>query len=314
MDGHKKILTIVIPVHNRAGIVGRTLASIAHQEGMELVDIILVDNNSTDHTPAELKKWVADNPGISAAILSEPLQGACAARNRGLRAVSTPWTMFFDSDDEMLPGLLADLLREITAAPEADIIGWDITIGLQDGRTKTGRYAIDNPLWNHLMHGSLSTQRYACRTDLFRSVGGWDNDVTCWNDYELGVRLLMTNPRMRKLNGGPRVLTHFTPGSITGFNHISNASGREYSLDRCEASLIANNKKEAAIWIDARRIILAAQYKIEGDGKLAKRLKSATLRGKSAKLRLFLRLLYFKHLIYQRGTAKLGSWLIDNRL
>ena len=44
-----ELVSIIIPVYNRAGIVGRTLQSVAAQSYRPL-ELILVDNNSTDNT------------------------------------------------------------------------------------------------------------------------------------------------------------------------------------------------------------------------------------------------------------------------
>lgn len=49
-------LTIVIPVYNRAGIVGRTLESVQRQT-LRPLRVVLVDNNSTDATPEVLRAW-----------------------------------------------------------------------------------------------------------------------------------------------------------------------------------------------------------------------------------------------------------------
>ena len=121
-----KSLSIVIPIYNRAEIVCRTLNSIAAQECIEKCKIILVDNNSTDNTIDVLSQW-KDSPAaahLDVTILSEHKPGAAAARNCGFNAVDTPWVMFFDSDDEMLPSLIADILDTINTKSDFDIVGW----------------------------------------------------------------------------------------------------------------------------------------------------------------------------------------------
>ena len=100
------MLTIVIPVHNRRNLVEHTLGSLRQQTAPRFATV-LVDNASTDGSIEVLRKWQAENnsPERPVTVLSESTPGACAARNRGLDAVESPWVLFFDSDDLMHPGI-----------------------------------------------------------------------------------------------------------------------------------------------------------------------------------------------------------------
>ncbi|MDE6528594.1 MAG: glycosyltransferase family 2 protein, partial [Muribaculaceae bacterium] len=104
MSQPASLITIVVPVYNRAGIVERTLESIRQQSHRPL-SVVLVDNNSTDNTPHVLRKWKSEveAPDMQVTIVDEPVAGAPAARNRGLGLTTTPYVMFFDSDDIMTP-------------------------------------------------------------------------------------------------------------------------------------------------------------------------------------------------------------------
>ena len=85
------MLTIVIPVYNRQDIVNRTLISVASQTARPL-NVILVDNNSTDNTLATLSQWksLVESDDFQITILTETQTGAAAARNCGLHNVTTP--------------------------------------------------------------------------------------------------------------------------------------------------------------------------------------------------------------------------------
>ena len=87
----KPEITIIIPVHNRERIVGRTLESVRCQTFRPLA-VVLVDNNSTDATPEVLRAWKehAEGPGLEIILIDESRAGAAAARARGLREVTTP--------------------------------------------------------------------------------------------------------------------------------------------------------------------------------------------------------------------------------
>ncbi len=298
-----KRLAIIIPVHNRAGIVARTLDSVASQGGIGQARLILVDNNSTDSTADTLKGWIESHPELDVTLLSEPKPGACAARNRGLEADDCEWTMFFDSDDEMMPGLLEGIYDTVDSHPEASIVGWDVSLQLADGLRRTARFAESDFLRNHLIHAILATQHYAARTELFRLAGGWDEGVACWNDYELGVRLLLLRPSIAKIGSAePLVKVNFTPESITGRRLSDRADERFHALDLCHKHLSDKGCNGAAEWIDYRRAIFAADCEREGKREKGRAELRSLLTEKSAVKKLIYSFIYHKHRLYPRGS------------
>ncbi len=234
----KEQISIVIPVYNSAEIVERTLRSVRAQL-LRPLNLILVDNNSTDSTSEVLHRWAEENsePEFSVTVISENTPGASAARNRGLELVHTEWVMFFDADDLMSPEHVSTAM---SLSNDADIICWDVW---DLGNHKTLKFNTSDPLWNSLFHGTFATQRWMARTDLVRKAGGWNADVRLWDDIELGVRILNENPRIIKRRGEPMVTVLPTAGSMSSY------SGGNY-LERMEAPLkyIAVNNPKTTLW------------------------------------------------------------------
>ena len=299
----KMLLTVVIPVYNRANIVPRTLKSIERQSVRDF-SVILVDNNSTDGTLSVLEKW-RDNEaraiGINVRVISELKPGSTAARNAGLRLVETPYTMFFDSDDEMLPNHIADFIEAIKANPSVDLLGRPALSIYPDGRKRIMRFTTSSMLFNHIFHSILGTLRYVAKTELFRRVGGWNESLPAWNDLEFGVRLLLANPRAVKVNGEPSVLLYVHNESITGTDFFHNSCAHQKSLNKMEEHLRTAGNNTAITWINTRRVILAARHVIEGHPTEGKDLLQRTITASSAPFRL--RLLYMQHRLMGRGTA-----------
>lgn len=259
------LITIVVPVHNRENLVTRTLDSIAAQDCR--LSVVVVDNNSTDGSRHVVEKWMEANRSESAdmVLLSETKPGAAAARNCGLKAVTTPWVMFFDSDDTMRPGHIARILKGIADYPDADIVGWDALLHRLDGTTKRLRFICGNPITNHMFHASLATQRYAARTSLVRDVGGWDESTKGWDDYVLGLKLLTRRPKMKKLGGRITVDIYEQAVSITGRSFSEKRGEWEAALDCCETILENNGMRRHLRWVKARRAIIAGHYTSEGN-------------------------------------------------
>lgn len=298
MPDRSNILTLVIPVFNRADIIMRTLDSVAAQTAADRVEIIIVDNNSSDNSIAVIQKWIKDNPSLNVRTAVQKKKGATAARNLGLDMTVTPWVMFFDSDDVMNPGHIESILDAIGDNPDAELIGWEVDQQLPSRKRNIGRFTTYNPIENHLIHTILATQRYTVRTDLIRSVGGWNEDVEGWNDYELGVRLLLMKPRMVKIETeNPNVIIYFTEESITGNNFSGNPPKWEHALELIE-NYLAKDAPVYLHWIEYRRAILAAEYRKEGDKENARRLLAQAC-GKHC---IRPRIVYLHHLILHRGA------------
>lgn len=271
------LISIIIPVFNRAGIVGRTLDSIAAQT-LRPLNIILVDNNSSDNTLEVLTQWGKDNStdDFKITILQEKKPGAAAARNCGLKIVKTPYVMFFDSDDTMSPTHIENIINAFIAHPDVGIVGWDVTIHTFNGKSIKRRCHKNNVLFNHIFHGSLSTQRYAVRTDLINQVGGWNETTMAWDDYELGIRLLLQRPHIIHIENGEDVNVFRQTESITGTHYSANVAKWEHALNCCEKLLI--DQQQAKLWIEIRRCILAGEYRKEKDFKNYHRLINEVLR------------------------------------
>ena len=269
-------LTIIVPVHNRASLLERTLDSIADQS-YRPIRLILVDNNSTDNAMQVMTDWKAanENSQLTVDIISETKPGACSARNAGLALSQTNWTMFFDSDDEMAPTHVARAMAAAQANPAAKVVGWDVV--LFDGEKATvKRFATSDLLCNCIQHGTFATQRYMAQTTLFRQAGGWRDDVMVWNDIELGVRLLLLigKDEIVKVTGRSTVAVNVSDDSITGPSYSSRAAQREHSLDCIEQELPQDKR-----WIvDLKRAVLAGLYKREGEAELSKQLMSKAQR------------------------------------
>ncbi len=92
-------LTIAVPTHNRAALLGETLASLAAQrlpEGFE-PECIVVDNNSSDRTPAVVEEAAARAPFAMRRVF-EPRPGSSFARNRAVDEAGGDFILFIDDD------------------------------------------------------------------------------------------------------------------------------------------------------------------------------------------------------------------------
>lgn len=267
------LITIVIPVRDRRELVTRCLDSVAAQT-LRPLDVVLVDNGSTDGTMEQLVAWrdaVAD-AGFRVKVLSEPKPGACAARNRGLREVGSRYVMHFDSDDVMAPGHCETVARELERHGWPGILCWPVTsVGLDGARRRTHALAGD-PMSAHVFHALLATQRYVAETRLIVDAGGWNEALGGWNDWELGVRLLLACDRVAGVRLGDTVTEYRQRESITGKAFSEHPERWEQALDTADLLFESRGMTRRHRWIEMRRAILAGIYRREGALTLSRRL------------------------------------------
>lgn len=299
----KASITVVVPVYNREHLVTRTLDSIAAQD-IRPLSLIVVDNNSTDHTLDVVREWADSRAGdsnLDIRILSEPRPGAARARQTGLEHVETEWVQFFDSDDVMAPGILSDALRH---SADADLVCWMREQISLTGRHSYNPYRPDDILRCHLYNGMLFTEAYMVRTDFIKSVGGWNSDIRVWDDWELGLRLLLASPRYVALDrSGTTVYSQAE--SITGTSFSAKEGQWERIIDLME-SYVAERPDIRAM-LDYRRVNLAALYIREGNRPAGRRLFKQAIDKAScpALAKLWLRVLYAYTAAGGRGAYRL---------
>ena len=273
-------LTIVIPVYNREKIVSATLNCVAAQTYRPL-NLILVDNNSTDASLQVLRDFKEANqaPDFRITVLQETTPGACAARNCGLMAAKSEWIMFFDSDDLMTPDYVEQYDKAMNADPDADIFA--IRLQLDDGKGIRQLAFVPHDIFaNHIIHSMLSTQRYIARRKHFIEAGCWNRNTPTWDDWELGIRMLLSRPKIHYICDKARVTAVFQNESITGENFHSKHGTWEHAIDIAESD-IANSdiaEKDRLIYLlNYRRVVLAAHYRREKCFDLADALYRNTL-------------------------------------
>lgn len=242
-----KLISVVIPVLNRADVITSTLDSVVAQT-MESFNLIVVDNGSEDGTVEAIGRWAEAhrNAPFDIMVLKEARRGASAARNRGLQAVDTPWVMFFDSDDLMKPGHIGRVIRSLD--DESDLVGWDT-------ETESGkRLVFSADSWDTLFRGSMATQRWCARTALVRGAGAWNDSVSLWDDIELGLRLLALNPRVKKLRGIPPVIIRSSAESISKAEERLDLPAINRALAAMEQTM-----PELKKWTPFKRAIIAGR-------------------------------------------------------
>lgn len=96
----EKMISVIIPVYNAEEYIEECLDSIVNQTiGIEHVELIVVDDGSTDHSLQYLMAYEQKYPDSILLVPLEENGGQANARNIGIYYASAPYLTFVDSDD-----------------------------------------------------------------------------------------------------------------------------------------------------------------------------------------------------------------------
>jgi glycosyltransferase involved in cell wall biosynthesis len=126
-DSMEPELSIIICTHNRADLLRKTLDSLLLLEDIEVVEVIVVDNQSSDHTEAVIDQYLLQNEGkLIVHSLFERVLGLSAARNAGIRASSAKLVAFLDDDAIPTRQWVRVILDTFEQMPEVMAMGGQI--------------------------------------------------------------------------------------------------------------------------------------------------------------------------------------------
>lgn len=103
-------VSIIVPVYNTADFLEKCITSLLRQTYSDL-EIVLVNNGSTDDSAAILEKFAALDSRVRIVTKEHGLAGS--ARNAGLDAATGQYIMFVDSDDYVTPNYVERLLSTL---------------------------------------------------------------------------------------------------------------------------------------------------------------------------------------------------------
>jgi GT2 family glycosyltransferase len=175
-------VSVVIPVHNGAAQLPALLAALTDQVGIGAVEVIVVDNASTDGTAA-----VARSFPVVSDVLHEPHPGSYVARNTGWRASTADLVAFTDADCIPDPGWLVGLVAALEAG--ADLAGGPIrplpsaSSGWRSWWAGYDRTMYLDQQENIERDGFAATANLAVRRAVLEEVGGFDDGLKSGGDH-----------------------------------------------------------------------------------------------------------------------------------
>ena len=114
-------ISVIIPAYNAACFLADCLDSVLYQS-MHEIEIIIVDDGSTDDTPAICDRYAGMDSRVR--VTHKENSGVSEARNTGISMSSGEYIWFVDADDIIMPGACAELYS-LSRTSGADIVIFD---------------------------------------------------------------------------------------------------------------------------------------------------------------------------------------------
>ena len=130
-------LSVVVPFYNVAPYFSELLGSLAAQE-LKDIEVVLVDDGSTDSSPQTASAWVAKDERFS--LVTQPNRGLSAARNAGAQRATGTYLAFADSDDVVPPTAYRALVESLEHTG-SDFASGDVRRLNSSGTHRHPRYA-----------------------------------------------------------------------------------------------------------------------------------------------------------------------------
>lgn len=203
-------VSVIIAAWNAASCIERAASSALDSEGLN-VQVVIVDDASTDGTPAVIRRLAAADPRIVTNRLAVN-SGPSVARNRAIELSNGRYIAVLDADDAILPRRLARLVA-VAECGYADIVVDNMrVVDANGGRDGVSRFlrsevfqmsrSIDLETWvafnNPMQRGDCLgyLKPVILRETLQRLGAAYDPDLRNSEDYYLIADLLAQGARM----------------------------------------------------------------------------------------------------------------------
>jgi len=226
MPAPDSLVSVVIPLYNSEQWIEETLATVQRQTvDPESLEIIVVDNGSTDHGPEIVRRHA---PQCTLISLGDN-RGPSIARNIGWRRSRSPWIQFLDSDDLLAPEKLTHQLASAAAVP-ADVA---VIYSEWQAYSLEGEWKPTPPVWAPALDGDLvqnllrpenfiATGSQLFRTAWLDKIGGFDEQHWIIEDVHLLLRIAMAGGQFLSAPAGRALFYYRKRGtsSLSGSRHL----------------------------------------------------------------------------------------------
>ncbi len=194
MSADTPSVTVYVISHNYGRFLEQAVASVLDQD-TDGFEVIVIDDGSTDNTPAVLAKYAND---ARVRLILQQNQGLTVTNNIALRAAQGAYIMRLDGDDFLHPEALGRLRAALDEDPGLGMVFPDYYEVDETGQvtSEVRRHDFDDvTLFDQPAHGACTMIRRQC----LEEIGGYDESLGCQDGYDLWIRFI-EHYRVKNIN------------------------------------------------------------------------------------------------------------------
>jgi glycosyltransferase involved in cell wall biosynthesis len=190
------MITVVIPLYNKALTIVRCLDSVSSQS--ELPDeLIIINDGSNDESLNIVEDWIAKNTIINSRIFDQLNKGVSYTRNKGVALASNNFVAFLDADDEWDRDFIYNVKKVIQMNQDISLVTCkhricDEILGSYIPKQYFGSNEIglvNNYLLLSRDNEVVNSSKVVVNKLYFEKVGGFPEDAIVAEDLYLWIRL-----------------------------------------------------------------------------------------------------------------------------
>lgn len=197
MQSKQHAVSIIIPTLNEEGVVGNLLADLAAQTYQDF-EVLVVDGSSEDGTRAEATRFASQLPQLS--VLRTTKRNVSYQRNTGANKAASDWLIFMDADNRLDDDFLEKLVEVLRQGKRDIYLPWVSTRSKHPkdmGIAQVMNLFVE--IQQHTKNPYGSEACYVIRTDVFKSLGGFDPKIPFSEGPELLRRAKVDGCSMQTL-------------------------------------------------------------------------------------------------------------------
>jgi glycosyltransferase involved in cell wall biosynthesis len=234
----------VIPCYNYGRFVSTAVKSVLDQPGVD-VDVIVIDDASTDGSAEVVRELAAADPRVRA-ILHRRNFGHIATYNEGLEQANGAYVVLLSADDALTPGSLARATALLEAHPSVGLVYGNPEFFVDDPPPVTQKVR-NWTIWSgnewikaRCREGGncICSPEVVMRTSVQHAIGGYDPNLPHSGDLEMWLRAAAVSD-IGRVNGPPQAYYRTHPTSMMGSTYPLNSTrDLEQRLSAFESALI----------------------------------------------------------------------------
>jgi len=216
MESRAPRVSAIVPVFNGESTIAAAIASVLAQHYDGEIEIVVVDDGSTDRTASVLERYAG-----RIRVVTQNNRGPAAARNAGVRASHGEYVAFLDADDAWMPGKVAKAVSALETDGGTAMVYTNARIVNEGGEQLSRNYTPEAqrcaPTMKEMLSGlwNILPSTAVMRRATFDKIGGFREEfATGYPQWEDSYFMLVAREQGRFLYLDEPTVLYRVTGSV----------------------------------------------------------------------------------------------------